>query len=139
MNALGAIYKYWAAVLFVGVIVQVGAAGYGAFNAAHKSGDNGAITNKAFDHGFNFHTGFGYVLFIGAVILFVLALAARLGKTRVLWALAVPVLVFLQIVLGRVGQDHPVVGILHPINALLIFGLTGLLAHRAWRGAAPAA
>jgi hypothetical protein len=134
MSALRAIYKYWAAVLFVGVVVQVGAAGYGAFYAAEKS-DPIALTNKQFDHGFNFHNGFGYVVFIGAVILLVLALAARLGKTRLLWALGAPLLVFIQIVLGRVGQDHPAVGVLHPINALLIFGLTGLLAHRAWRGA----
>jgi hypothetical protein len=133
MSALRAIYQYWAAVLFVGVVVQVGAAGYGAFYASEKS-NSGSIAQHTFDHGFSFHDGFGYIVFVAAVILFVLALAARLGQTRVLWALAVPVLVFIQIVLGRVGQDHPAVGVLHPVNALLIFGLTGVLAHRAWRG-----
>jgi lipopolysaccharide export LptBFGC system permease protein LptF len=133
MNALRAIYKYWAAVLLVGVVVQVGAAGYGAFYASEKS-NSGSITQHAFDHGFSFHDGFGYIIFVAAVVLLVLALAARLGQTRVLWALGAPLLVFIQIVLGRVGQDHPGVGVLHPINALLIFGVTGFLAHRAWRG-----
>jgi hypothetical protein len=134
MNALRAIYKYWAAVLFVGVVVQVGGAGYGAFYAAEKS-DPGPLTTNQFDHGFNFHNGFGYFVFLGALILLILALAARLGRARVLWALAVPLLVFVQIVLGRAGEDHPGVGVLHPINALLIFGLTGFLVYRVWRGA----
>ena len=36
MTALRSIYKVWAAVIFVGVVVQVGAAGYGAFQTAHE-------------------------------------------------------------------------------------------------------
>ena len=51
-----------------------------------------------------------------------------------LWALAVPVLVAIQIILAWAGEDHPVVGIFHPLNAFLIGGLTGSLAGRAWRG-----
>ncbi len=45
MNVLRAIYRYWAALLFVGVLVQIGFAGYGAFFAStalkHK-GDTSA-------------------------------------------------------------------------------------------------
>ena len=36
MKVLRAIFKYWSALIFVAVIVQIGAAGYGAFYAAHK-------------------------------------------------------------------------------------------------------
>jgi hypothetical protein len=78
VEALRTIYRYWTALLFLAVLVQIGAAGYGAFNAA-------------------------------------------------------PVLVAIQIVLAWAGEDHPVVGIFHPLVALLIAGLTGSLAFAAWR------
>ena len=39
-NSLRAIYRFWAMLLFAAVIVQVAAAGYGAFYAAHKVGDS---------------------------------------------------------------------------------------------------
>jgi predicted exporter len=71
-----------------------------------------------------------------------LALAARLGKRGVLRNLAVPVLLAVQIVLAWFGSGTPAVGVLHPINAFLILGLTGSLVYEAWRGtgrlAAPA-
>jgi hypothetical protein len=132
VQALRTIYRYWVAILFLAVLVQIGAAGYGAFNAADKS-DPGPLPQKTFDNGFDFHNGFGYIIFLGAVILLVLALAGRLGKRRVLQALAAPVLVAIQIVLAWAGEGQPVVGIFHPLNALLVLGLVGFLAHRAWR------
>jgi hypothetical protein len=53
----------------------------------------------------------------------------------VLFALAAPVLVAIQIVLAWGGEDHAVVGIFHPIVAFLILGLVGSTAGRAWRTA----
>lgn len=135
MRAFEGIYRWWAAILFAGVIVQIGAAGYGAFNAADKA-DPGPLKHKAFDDGFDFHDGFGYIVLYAAVILFLLALAARLGMRRVLFALAAPLLVVVQVLLAVGGEDHPVIGIFHPVNAFLILGLTGSLAFRAWRGSA---
>jgi hypothetical protein len=131
-NVLRAAYRYWAAVIFLAVLVQVGAAGYGAFNADKKANDTNALTHKAFDHGFNFHIGLGYLLFVGGVILFLLALGARLGRHRVLLALGLALLVLLAIVLAITGGKHPVVGILHPLDAFLVLGLSGYLAHAAW-------
>jgi Family of unknown function (DUF6220) len=132
MQALRTIYRYWTALLFLAVLVQIGSAGYGAFNASEKV-DPGPLRDDTFDDGFDFHNGFGYIIFIGAVILLLLALAGRLGRRRVLSALAVPVLVAIQIILAWAGEDHPVVGIFHPLVALLIAGLTGSLAYAAWR------
>ena len=37
-NVFRALYRFWAVLLFVAVIVQVGAAGYGAFSADHQAG-----------------------------------------------------------------------------------------------------
>ncbi len=141
MKTLATIYRYWMTLLFLAVIAQIAAAAYGAFYTAQKLGDqkgsdeHKVISEKVFDHGFDFHIGFGYLIFLGAVVLLLLALAARLGKRRILFSLAVPVAVAVQIVLAWISESVHAVGILHGINALVIFALTGYLTGEAWRGA----
>ena len=137
------LYRYWLTLLFLAIVAQIAGAAYGAFYTAQKLGDqtgadeNKLISEKAFDHGFAFHTGFGYIIFLGAVVLFVIALAARLGKRRVLLALAVLVDVALQIVLAWASESTHGIGPLHGINALILFSLTGYLTVQAWRDRAP--
>ena len=150
MQALRAIYKYWATLVFVAVIAQICAAAYGAFYSADKLEDRPAhndqfkfINKDTFDHGFDFHTGFGYIIFLGTVILFLLALGARLGRPRIWWVLALPVAVIIQILLAGFGEDVPFIGAFHGLGALVVFGLSGSLAGRAWaedrrRAAVPA-
>ena len=139
MNALRAIYRYWLTILWVAVVAQIAGAAYSAFYAAQKLGDqNGSdehklISEKAFDHGFGFHTAFGYLIFLGAVLLLVLALVARTGKRQTLLSLAVPVLIALQIVLAWISEAVHSVGILHGINALVIFAFVGWLTGEQWR------
>jgi hypothetical protein len=133
VRALRTIYRYWTAVLFLAVLVEIGAAGYGAFNAKDKS-DPGPLSKHQFTNGFDFHNGFGYFIFLATVVLLLLALGARLGKRRVLMVLAAPLLLIVQILLARAGETHPIAGIFHPLNALLIFAVTGSLAHEAWWG-----
>lgn len=139
MNALRAIYRYWLTVLWLAVVAQIAGAAYGAFYAAQKLGDqNGSdehklISEKTFDHGFGFHTAFGYLIFLGAVLLLVLALIARSGKRQNLLSLAVPVLIALQIVLAWISEAVHGVGILHGLNALVIFGFVGWLTGQEWR------
>ncbi len=133
--ALQAVYRYWVAVLVVAIIVQIGAAGWGVFSADQKVGaGHKEITKTQFDHGFNFHDGFGYIIFFASILLFLFALGARLGRKRVLMVLGVPLLVLLQIALAIIGEKTPAVGVLHPINAFIVLGLVGSLAHGAWRG-----
>ena len=149
MKVLGTIYRYWLTLIWLAVVAQIAAAAYGAFYSAEKLGDQKGsdehkiISEKVFDHGFGFHTAFGYLIFLGAVLLLLLALAARLGKRRILWSLGVPLILALQIVLAWISEGVHAVGILHGINALVIFGLTGSMAGMAWRearaGGAPAA
>jgi Family of unknown function (DUF6220) len=132
-NTLRAIYRFWALILFPAVLAQIGAAGYGAFSADTTISNNSlTLTQKQFDHGFAFHVAFGYILFLASVLLFLFALGARLGRRRVLLALAAPILFFLQIVLAMVGNGTPAIGVLHPVNGFLIAALTGYLAHQAW-------
>ena len=139
MNALRTIYRYWLTLLFLAVIAQIAAAAYGGFYAADKLGDQQGsdeqkmISEEVYDHGFGFHTGFGYLIFLGAVLLLLLALAARLGKRRILLSLAVPVAVAVQIVLAWASEAAHGIGILHGLNALVVFGLTGSMTGAAWR------
>jgi hypothetical protein len=145
VRALRTIYRYWLTLLFLAVVAQIAAAAYGGFYAAQKLGDQKGsdehklISEKVFDHGFGFHTGFGYLIFLGAVVLLLLALGARLGKRRTLFALAVPIAVAIQIVLAWVSEGVHAIGILHGLNALVIFGLTGYMSGQAWRNARRAA
>jgi hypothetical protein len=133
VQALRTIYRFWTALVFLAILVQIGAAGYGAFYAADKS-DPGPLTDHQFSHGFNFHDGFGYVIFLGTVVLFLLALGSRIGRRRVMMALVLAVLTLVQIVLAWGGESAPVVGIFHPLVAFLILGLSGRMAFEAWWG-----
>jgi Family of unknown function (DUF6220) len=139
MQALRTIYRYWITLVWLAVVVQIASAAYGAFYAADKLGDQKGtdetkhISEKAFDHGFGFHTAFGYFIFLGAVLLLLIALAARLGKRRVMLALAVPVAVAVQIVLAWISESVHGVGPLHGLNALVLFALTGAMTGAAWR------
>jgi hypothetical protein len=129
------VYRYWAAIVFLAVLVQVGFAGYGAFYAANKADDN-KITKKVFEHGFDMHSGFGYTVVLGGILLLLIALAGRLGRPRVMKALALAVLLVIQVLLAYLGFAVPALGFLHPINALAIFALSGEIAHSQWRGTA---
>jgi len=91
VQALRTIYRYWAALIFLGVLVQVGAAGYGAFYSANKLQDKGdTLAFKPFDHAWNFHGFFGTVLVGAMIVLLLLGLGARLGRPRIYWPLASP-------------------------------------------------
>ena len=135
------LYRFWLTLIFLAVVAQIAGAAYGAFYAAQKLGDQKGssahklISEKTFDHGFGFHTAFGYLIFLAGIILLLLALAARLGKRRVLLSLAVPLLVAVQIVLAWISGSVHAVGILHGINALVIFAYTGWLTGETWRAA----
>jgi lipopolysaccharide export LptBFGC system permease protein LptF len=136
VQALRTLYRIGAAILFAAVLVQFGAAGYGAFYASHKLEHKTSkpLSHSSFEHGFSFHRGFGYVVFIVAVIVFALALASRLGRPLALRALAAGVLVALTIILAWAGEGAAAAGIFHPLLAVGVFATTGLMAHHAWRG-----
>lgn len=138
MQALRTIYRYWSALLFLAVLVQIGAAGYGAFYAADKA-DPGPLSEDSFSSGFDVHNGFGYAIFLGTLVLLLLALGARLGRRRILMTLMAPVLLIVQILLAWGGEAVPAIGVFHPLNAFLIAGLTGRLAYEAWWGTPSAA
>jgi amino acid transporter len=138
MTRFASAYRVWAAVVFVAVLVQVGAAGYGAFYADKHANH---LSSKKFDHGFGLHIALGYILFLAALLLLIFALVGRLDRRRVLRALALVGLVLLAIVFALAGHSVPAIGALHPIDAFAVVALSAYLAHDArrtrTRGSAP--
>jgi hypothetical protein len=130
--ALRTVYRYWSWLVFAAIIVQVGFAGYGAFYVAHKV-DKGTVNQDKFDDGFGLHAGFGYLVVLLILIAFLIALAGgirgrRLGRAGILFGLGI-----LQILLAWFGFDTPAIGFFHPINALVMFALSGYIASSEWR------
>jgi len=128
------VFRYWLWLMALAVIVQIGFAGIGAFDAADKA-TAGSVDEDGFYDSFTLHAALGTFLVLGGLLTFLLALAARVGRKRVLHALGIFGLLIVQMLLGWTGQDLPeVLGFLHPINAILILGAVASLASQEWRG-----
>jgi hypothetical protein len=122
--------------LFVLVVVQVGFAGYGAFYAASKLDEEGStIDDSTFTDGFGLHLGLGYLTILVGLIFLVIGLIAGIGRWRLGWHGSLAGLLILQMLLAWFGYGVPAVfGFLHPVNALVIVGVSGMLAWNEWRG-----
>jgi Family of unknown function (DUF6220) len=130
-----AIFRYWLWLLLALVVLQIAFAGFGAFDVADKAASEGAsVDEESIDDSWGLHIGFGYLVLLGSLIAFVLALVARVGRQRVLHSLGIFGLVILQILLAWFGSEVPIIGALHPLNAFLILGAIATLAMREQRG-----
>ena len=125
-----AVYRYWSWLVFVAVIVQVGFAGYGAFAVANDIDDKGSVDEDMFEDAFGPHAALGYLVVLTGLILLILALVARhrIKHSAVLFGLLI-----VQVPLAWIGFGVPAIGFFHPVNALLIFGLSGFIATSEWR------
>ena len=138
------LYWLWSLLVFGMVIVQIGFAGYGAFYAANKLGDEGStIDDKTFEDGFGLHTAFGYLVILAGLIFVVIGLIAGIGKWRLGKQGVLFLLLFIQLWLAWIGSEVPFpVGFLHPINAFLILALSGWIGWDEWQrrriGSSPA-
>lgn len=95
--------------LFLGcVVVQVFLAGLGVFVGADR---------------FEWHRTFGYLFGWLTLILLVLAIAGRLGRRWIGLAALLLVLFAMQSVFIALRDSLPAVAALHPVNALVIFGV----------------
>jgi hypothetical protein len=130
------VYRWWAVLLFVLVVVQVGFAGYGAFYAANKLDEEGStIDDSTFNDGFGLHLGLGYLIILAGLIFLVIGLIAGIGRWRLGWHGSLAGLFILQMLLAWFGYGVPAVfGFLHPVNALVIVAVSGMLAWNEWRG-----
>ena len=129
------VYKWWAGLMLVAVVLQVGFAGYGAFFVAGKlDGDGKTVDEDAFMDGFGMHSGFGYIVWLLGLIFLVIGVAAGIGKWRLGRHGALFGLLTLQVLLAWFGSAVPAIGFFHPVNALLIFTLLLWIVHDTWRG-----
>lgn len=91
----------------------------------------GVFPRKGATNPFGLHKTWGYILGDIAVVLFLIALAARPGWKTALMAFIVGVLTFLvQPVLANARGSAPIVAAFHPVDALVIFWLTLVLIRR---------
>jgi hypothetical membrane protein len=82
---------------------------------------------------FDAHETVGHLMFIPVSVL-ALILALVYWRERWVWigSLLLGLDLFLQIILAGVGEDEPWVGAFHPVNALVVLGISTYLARRAW-------
>ena len=132
MSALRTVYRYWISLLALAVVVQIGLAGYGAFNAAEKVSNN-PIDEEMFEDGFSAHGALGFFILLGVLLAVIIVLFARPGKRTVWLTVGALGLMILQFVLAGIGGDVPAIGALHPVNAVVILALLGSLAASEWR------
>ena len=121
--------RYLVSLYFLGVVTQFFLVGMGLFGM--KAGDT---IGKA--HSLNAHRDFGWALTqYGGLLLLLATLIAwqkplreRVGLYVLLCLLGFP----LQPVLAAAGEHNRFVGMFHPVNAILLLGLSAALARRAW-------
>jgi hypothetical protein len=139
-----AVYRWFTAILAAAVLVQVGAAGYGIFHAVKQADDDGSVTKKSLEDGFGFHAALGSIIVIAMIVLLVATAAGRLGRSKLKWAGLLAGLGIAQMIFAWIGGSVPALGFLHPLNAVAIAAVSGMMASHAWRearatGSAPAA
>jgi len=121
--------RYVVSLYFLGVVIQFFLVGFGLFGM--KAGET--IGNA---HSLNAHRDFGWALTqFGGILLLLTTLLAwqkplrrRVGLYIVLCLLGFP----LQPLLAAGGEHHQLVGMFHPVNAMLMLGLSGYLTREAW-------
>jgi Na+/proline symporter len=131
------VFRWWAVVVLVAVLLQIAFAGYGAFYVVDKADDPAkTVTNDQVDHGWNPHSAFGYLVILLGILLVPLAFGARVDRMRKQWSVVIAVLLVIQFFLAVLGWTWAPLGFLHPLNALAIAAVSGILARVEWRGGA---
>jgi hypothetical protein len=133
------VFRWWAVLVFVSVLVQIAFAGYGAFYVVDKADDAPkTVTSHQVDHGFGPHSAWGYLVILLGIILVPIAFGARVDRSRKQLSVVIAVLLVIQFFLAVLGWSWAPLGFLHPLNAIAIAAVTGILARIEWRGGAAA-
>ena len=126
-------FTYLTSLLVVAIIIQVGFAGYGAFNAIDKADKDKTVTKKTIENGFDPHGLVGTIVVVVMLLLVLTAVFGRLGPLYAKWTTGLLLLGVLQLLFAYLGTKSAAVGgFLHGINALVIYAGAAMLAHRAW-------
>ena len=113
-----------AVAMVVAIVIQVYLAG-------------AALANLGGSGDFATHREFGYTwIGLAALALLLTAIAARRPRNDIAVTAGILVLYIVQTLLPAARTSMPWVAALHPVNALLLFGLAVWYVRRAWRAAA---
>jgi hypothetical protein len=119
------VYRWAIALFFAACVVQIFLAGRGVFGIR----GGGSLDDQT---SLDPHRALGNLIGILAALLFLLALATR-QKRLIGWTLVL--LVLAELVQHATAlPKHPWVAGLHPVSGVAILGISGWLAHDAWRG-----
>ncbi len=77
------------------------------------------------------HRNFGWILHLAPLPILVAAAFARAGRTRILQAATLVIVIFFVPILAAVRADLPYAAALHPVGALLAFWLGIVIAREA--------
>jgi hypothetical protein len=143
-------YRILADIIAVAVVVQAMAMVWAIAGLFHWIDSGGGSLDSAVldsweDDPPDFQGSFGFAIhgILGGMVIPVLALAfliiAFFAKVPggVKWAAIVLVSVIVQVVVAYAGYDAPIVGLIHGLNAFVLFS-TAIMAARAARAATPA-
>jgi hypothetical protein len=120
-----AVLKFFIPLYLLGVIVQIFLAGEGIFGA------DGSPTDDDQSGTLDPHRALGWILTQPlALLLLIVALLAWLPNKRDrILSIALPFILFIQLILGGAGRWG---GAFHPLNAILILGILGFLTRELW-------
>jgi predicted anti-sigma-YlaC factor YlaD len=111
-------YRWGLLVFLAAGVVQIFLAGLGTFRLLHGAGDS------AFDP----HRMLGFAMAGIALIVLILALAARPGTPAIAGAALLVLLTsFVQSLLAGLADDHVIFGALHAVDGLLILAIPACL------------
>ena len=135
MEAFRGIYKFWISLMAVAVVVQIGLAGFGAFDTADKlSSDGSTVDQNSFEDSFGAHAALGTLIVISGLVLLLISFGTRDGR-RIKRSGIIFGLLVVQLLLAWTGASAPfLLGALHPLNAFLILAVLGSTTYGEWKG-----
>jgi hypothetical protein len=92
-----------------------------------------AIPQLGGDGNFETHRNVGYLIGLITLVLLVTAIPSGLGRRRIAQSAGLLVLYVIQSSLPYMDPGLSAVAALHPVNAVLMFGLAFLYARAVWR------
>lgn len=125
-------YRILITLFAAAVVVEFFLAGLDIFRAMPGEGES--LSHETIEDKFGVHADLGGILIGGSLLLLIVILVAWSGPRSIGATFGLVVLTGVQRFLAVAGEDAPVAGAFHAINALLILGLSLFLTLRAWRG-----
>lgn len=117
-------YKVIAHLIALGVLVQAAAVAGGWFGTINEI-DDGAVINSDYEgnlgHAVHWINGMMLMPLLGLLLLIISAFAKVPGGVK--WAAFTFLAIVVQVALAFIAFGAPVVGVLHGINAFIVFGL----------------